>query len=99
MKGPVTYLTSNRAAVRRSKEDRDSRDLAGLRGTADRSRELLESLLVHGRRDERCPDGTRCNGVDTNALGDVLVVESASEGNNSTLSRCVVEQVRAADIC
>lgn len=81
----VESLSSNGRAVRRSQEDKASSDLRRLRGAANRAGELALSLLVHGGRDQRSPDGTGSDCVDADAAADVLVVETAGEGDDGAL--------------
>ena len=81
----VKGLSSNGRAVGRSQEDKASGDLRGLRGTADRAGEFALSLLVHGGGDQRSPDGTGSDCVDADAAADVLVVETAGEGDDGAL--------------
>ena len=69
----VDSLPTNRAAIVASQEDKASSNLARLRRPANRRSELLDSLVVHSSRNERSPDGTRCNGVDADTPSDVLV--------------------------
>ena len=61
--------------------------------------ELVLRLFRHGRRDQGGPDGSGADGVDTDAVRDLLVVQSASEGHDGAFAGGVVEQVGASDIC
>ena len=81
----VKGLSGNGRAVGRSQEDEASGDLRGLRGTADRAGEFALSLLVHGGGDQRGPNRTGGNCVDANTTADVLVVETAGEGDDGAL--------------
>ena len=78
-------LSCDGRAVGRSQEDKAGSDLRGLRRATNRAGELALSLLVHGGRDKRGPDGTGGDCVDANATADVLVVETASKGDDGTL--------------
>lgn len=81
----VDGLARDGSTVGVCEEDEASSDLRGLRGTANRRAELFLSLVVHSSRDEGCPDGAGSDGVDTDATTDVLVVETAGEGDDGTL--------------
>ena len=69
----VDRLTTDGAAVVASQEYEDSGNLTGLRGPADGRSKLLDGVVVHGCGDQWRPNGTRCDGVDTDASGNVLV--------------------------
>ena len=47
---------------------------------------------------QRRPDRAGRDGVDADALPDVLVAEAAGEGDDGAFGGGVVEQVRAADV-
>ena len=55
--------------------------------------------VVHGRGNKRGPDGPRADGVDADAFADLLVVESAGEGDDGAFGGGVVEEVGTADVC
>ena len=86
----VEGLSSNGRAVWRSQEDKAGSDLRRLRRTANRAGELGLGLLVHGGGNQRSPDGTGSDCVDADAAANVLVVETAGEGDDGALCRCVV---------
>ena len=81
----VESLSSNGRAVRRSQEDKASGNLRRLRGTANGAGELALSLLVHGGRNQRSPDGTGGDCVDADTATDVLVVQTTGEGDDGAL--------------
>ena len=81
----VDGLARDGSTVGVCKEDEASGDLRGLRGAANRARKLFLSLVVHSSRDKGCPDGAGSDGVDTDATADVLVMETAGEGDDGTL--------------
>jgi hypothetical protein len=91
-------LPTDLRAVRRSKENKHSRDLTRLSATANGSVEALLRVLRHGRHDQRRPNRTGSNGVDADALGHPLVAEPVGEGGDGALGARVVEQVWAADV-
>lgn len=86
----VNGLTTDCRAVSRSQEDHTGGNLGGLSRSAHWRGELLLRLLVHGGRNQRRPDGARGHGIDTDALGDKLVAQATSEGDNGTLGRGVI---------
>lgn len=94
----VDNLPTNLTAVCASQEDYHRRDLTGLATTANWSAESLLRLFRHGRNDQRCPDGTRGDGVDTNALAHPLVAETVGESCDGAFGAGVVEQVGTADV-
>ena len=73
-------------------------DLARLPGPTHRRRELIQSILLHRRRDQRRPDGAGTNAVDADAEAELLVREPAREGHDGAFAGGVVEEVRAADV-
>lgn len=81
----VDGLARDGSTVGVCEEDEASSDLRGLRRAADRAGEIFLCLMVHGGRDKGCPDGARSDGVDTDATTDVLVMETAGEGDDGTL--------------
>ena len=60
--------------------------------------ELLLGLVRHCRRNQGGPNRAWRNGVDPDALADLLVAQAARKAHNGTLRRRVVEQVRAANV-
>ena len=60
---------------------------------------MILRFFGHGRRDQGSPDGAGADGVDTDALGDLLVMQSTCEGHDGAFGGGVVEQVGAADVC
>ena len=92
-------LPGNHTAVLTSQENKARRNLGRLcRATHGRGAELVLSLFRHGRGDEWGPDGAGADGVDADAVGDLLVVEAAGEGDDGAFGGGVVEEVRAADV-
>lgn len=94
----VDGLATNGRRVGASEEDETCRDLAGLAGPAHGGCELILCFMVHGGRDERCPNGAGCDSVDTDASADVLVGETTREGHDGALGGCVVEKIGTADV-
>ena len=93
-------LPSDHTAVLTSQENEASRNLRRLcRTTHGCSAELILCLFAHGRGDQWSPDGSWADGVDTNAVGDLLIVQSAREGHDGSFGGGIVEQVGAAYVC
>ena len=92
-------LPRNHTAVLTRQEHEASGNLRRLRRTAHgRRAELILRLFRHRRRDQRGPDGAGADGVDADAVGDLLVVQPAGEGHDGAFAGGVVEQVGAADV-
>lgn len=92
-------LPSNHTAILTSQENKTSRNLRRLcRPPHRRGAQLVLRLLRHGGWDERGPDGAGADGVDADAVGDLLVVQAAGEGDDGAFGGGVVEEVRAADV-
>ena len=54
--------------------------------------------MFHRRGDQRCPDRTGTDGVDADTKFELLIRETAGEGDDGALGGGVVEQVGAADV-
>lgn len=92
-------LPRNHTAILTRQENKASRNLGRLRRpTHRRSAELILRLLRHRRGDEGRPDGAGADGVDADAVGDLLVVQAAGEGHDGAFGAGVVEQVGPADV-
>lgn len=92
-------LPSNHTAVLTSQENKARRNLRRLcRPPHRRSTQLVLSLFRHGGGDERGPDRAGADGVDADAVGDLLVVQAAGEGDDGAFGGGVVEEVGAADV-
>lgn len=92
-------LPSDHATILASKEDEARRDLRRLGWPAHgRATELILCVFLHGGRDEWCPDGTGADGVHADTVGDLLVVETACEGDDGAFAGGVVEEVGTADV-
>lgn len=94
----VYCLTTDLTAVCTRQKHHTSRDLAWLSRPSHRARELLDRFVRHGRRDQRRPDRSWRNSVNTDALADELVREAASEGDDGALGGRVVEEVGTTDV-
>ena len=94
----VDHLSTDLTTVCASQENNNSRNLTRLSTTTDGPRESLLRLFGHGRDDQRCPDRTGSNCIDTNALADPLVAETVGESCDGALGAGVVEQVGTADV-
>lgn len=94
----VDGLPADARAVCARQEHHTRCDLARLRRPAHWRCELLLRLLVHRGRDQRRPHRPRCDGVCADALAEVLVGEAAGEGDDGSLGRSIVEQIRSADV-
>lgn len=66
-------LTTDGATIIARQENKAGRNLTGLRWPANGRSKLLESFVIHGRRDKRCPDRAGSNGIDTNAASYILI--------------------------
>lgn len=94
----VNRLSADARRVLARQKHYTSRDLTRLRWPSHRACELLLCLVVHSCRDERSPDRSWGNCVDTDAARHVLVAQTPSEGDDGALGTGVVEQVWPADI-
>ena len=54
--------------------------------------------MLHCARDQRRPDGPRADTVDADPELELLVGETAGEGDHGALGGGVVEEIRAADV-
>lgn len=91
-------LSSDEAGVLGSQEDEAGGDLGWLTWTAHWRGELLLRRAWHGGWDEWSPDWSWADSVDTDALGQLLVGQSAGEGDDGSFSRRVVEQIWATNV-
>lgn len=91
-------LSSDEAGILGSQEDEASSDLGWLTWTAHWRGELLLSRAWHGRWDEWSPDWSWADGVDTDALGQLLVGQSAGESDDGSLGGGVIEEIWATDV-
>ena len=91
-------LPRDETAILTGQEDEASRNLRWLARSAHRRAELILRILLHGRGDQRGPDGAGTNTINSNAEADLLVRQAAGEGHNGAFGGGVVEQVRAADV-
>ncbi len=93
-------LPGNHTAVLTRQENKAGCNLRRLRRTTHRcSTKLVLRLFVHGRGDKRSPDWPRADGVDTDAFGNLLVMQSTGESHNGAFAGSVVEEIRAANVC
>jgi len=91
-------LSTQCARVLTCQEDNTGCDLGWLTWTSLRCCELFLRLLTHSRWDEGRPNWTGCHGVHANASVDVLVAQTTSEWDDSTLCRSIVEKIRSTDV-
>ena len=54
--------------------------------------------MIHRARHQRRPDRARTNSVDADAVADLLIRETASEGDDGAFGGGVVEEVGPADV-
>lgn len=94
----VNCLTAYATTISTGQKDEYGCDFAGLTGTAHRACELVLLLLAHRRGHERCPNRPWSNSVDTNALAKELIRKTTSKGDDGTLCRGIVQEIRTADI-
>ena len=92
-------LPSNHTAILTRQENKARRNLRRLcRPSHRRSAQLVLRLFRHGGWDERRPDGAGTDGIDADAVGDLLVVQAAGEGDDGAFGGGEVEEVGAADV-
>lgn len=94
----VQALATHEATILRSQKHKTGRHLAGLTGTTHGTGKLALGLVVHGRRDERRPDGTGTYGIDADVPRKLLLGEGAHESDNGAFGRRVVEQIGSTDV-
>ena len=90
-------LPAHEATIGTGKKHEARRHLTRLARPSHRRRELRLSFLVHGRGNERRPDGPRAHGVDADAIGDLLVGKGTREGYDGAFGGSVVEEVGTPD--
>ena len=54
--------------------------------------------MLHGRRDQRRPNGTGTDAIDADAIFKLLVGKAAGEGDDGTFAGGVVKEIRTADV-
>ena len=92
-------LPTNHTTILTRQKHKTSRHLARLSRPSHRRRaKLIHSITLHRTRDQGCPYGARAYGVDADAVGDLLVVQTAGEGDDGAFGGGVVEEVGAADV-
>lgn len=92
-------LPRDQTTVLTRQEDKARRDLTRLtRSPHRRPAKLIQSILLHGRRDQRRPHRPRSNSIDADPKPDLLVVKTAREGDNSTLRRRIIQKVWSANV-
>ena len=92
-------LPTNHTTILTRQKHKTSRHLTRLaRSSHRRSAKLIHGIRFHGAGDQRGPYGARAYGVDADAVGDLLVVETAGEGDDGAFGGGVVEEVGAADV-
>ncbi len=85
-------------AVLGAQEDETGSNLDWLTWTSHWRGELLLCRGWHGSRDERSPDWSWSNGVDTDATRQLLIGESTRECHDCPLSAGVVKEIWTADV-
>ena len=91
-------LPGHEAAVLTRQEHETGRNLTRLPGPAHGRSELIQSVFLHRRGDQRRPDGAGTDAVDADAEFELLVREAAGEGDDGAFAGGVVEEIRAADV-
>ena len=92
-------LPTNQTTILARQKHKTRRNLARLpRSPHRRPTKLILRVLLHRARNQRCPHGAWADGVDTDAEGDLLVVQAAGEGDDGAFAGGVVEEVGAADV-
>lgn len=92
-------LPTNHTTILTRQKHKTSRHLARLsRPPHWRRAKLIHRITLHRTRDQRCPYRARAHGVNADTEGDLLVVETAGEGDDGAFGGGVVEEVGAADV-
>lgn len=92
-------LPGDQTTILTRQKDEARRNLARLAWSSHRGpAELIQSILLHRRRDQRRPHRSGSDGVDADAEFDLLVREAAGEGDDGAFGGGVVEEVGAADV-
>ena len=91
-------LPGYKATILARQKHETSRNLRRLPRPTHRRAELILRVVLHGRRDQRRPDGTGTDAIDADAVFELLVGEAAGEGDNGTFAGGVVKEIRTADV-
>jgi hypothetical protein len=91
-------LSTNKTTLRSRQKHKTSGNLYGLTGSSHWARKLLLRILIHGRWDQRCPDRTRTDAIDSDAFLNLLICETTRESYDGAFRCGVVEQVGTADV-
>ena len=91
-------LPRHEATVLTRQKHKAGRNLTRLPGPTHRRSELIQSIFLHRRRDQRRPHGAWADAVDADAEPELLVREPSREGDDGAFAGGVVEEIRAADV-
>ena len=84
--------------IRAGQEDHAGCNLGRLPWSTHRACELLDRIGRHRSWDQRCPDRTWSNCVDTDSLVDELVGKTSRERDDGTFRGSVVEEIGTANV-
>lgn len=84
-------LPRHKTTIRPCQKYKTRCNLTWLSRSSHRTSKLVLRFLVHGCRDQRCPDRSRTNRVDSDPIANLLIRERPCESNDGTLCRSVVE--------
>jgi len=92
-------LATDQTTILTGQKHKTSRNLTRLARPPHRRRtKLILRILLHRARNQGCPDWPRADGVDPNAVANLLVVQPAGEGYDCSLAGRVVEQVGTPNV-
>jgi len=92
-------LPTNQTTILTRQEHKTSSNLTRLsRPPHRRCTELILRILLHRARDQWRPHRPWANSIYANAVGDLLVVQAASEADDGAFGAGVVEKVGAPDV-
>ena len=91
-------LPRHETTILTGQKHKTRRDLTRLAGPTHGRSELIDGILLHRGGDQGRPDRTGTDAVDADAELELLVGESAGEGDDGAFAGCVVEEIGAADV-
>ncbi len=91
-------LPTEHTRVRTREEHETRSNLTRLSRSAQRCREPFLRILVHRGRNERCPDRSWADGVDSDAFVDLLICQPARKCDDCALGGGIVEEIGPADV-
>lgn len=92
-------LPTNQTTILTRQKHKTRSNLTRLSRPPHRRRtKLILCILLHRTRDQWGPYRSRADGIDADAVGDLLVMETAGETYDGTFGGGVVEEVGTADV-